>query len=98
MNWCGSPQGKPAQGCWGRLGAVLGTAWGGNDCSQDTDGCPKHVWDGVGHEHQLPQAWKGHVPHAWDREAGNGLYGPQKCSLSVTVIWPVASAVSQRQS
>ena len=58
-----------------------------DDCSaQDTDGCPNHVWDGVEHEHQLPQAWKGHVLQAWDIRAGNGLCGPQKPSLNVTVI------------
>lgn len=92
------------QGCWGRLGAVLGTAWGSVPPGLMTvqhstqTGCPNHVWDGVEHEHQLPQAWKGHVLHAWDTEAGNSLYGPQKCSLSVTLIRPVASAMNQRQS
>lgn len=30
-----------------------------DDCSaQDTDGCPKPMWDGVEHEHQLSQACK----------------------------------------
>lgn len=35
-----------------------------DDCSAlDTDGCPKPMWDGVEHEHQLPQVCKGHVLH-----------------------------------